>query len=216
MKKTFGSFLVGALVLGCTGCATMDNAQQGALIGAISGALIGSYIGDSSGNATAGAIIGAAIGGMAGAYIGNYMDRQAAEMRQSVEGADVERMGEGIMIGFDIGLLFGPDGFDLMVSGRNDLDRMAVILQRYPDTHIFIEGRAFRPGTYEPDNQLAERRGRVMADYLRSRNIPPERFTVRGYSRAQFGASDHFKNQRMGMAIVADENLKRTANSHAR
>lgn len=216
MNKILGSFLVGAIVLSGASCATMNNSEQGAVVGALGGALIGSLIGDSTGDAVAGAIIGAAIGGMAGAYIGSYMDRQAAEMRQSVGDADVARIGEGILVSFDLNLLFGPGGFELLVSGRDGLDRMAVILDRYPDTHIFIEGRAFRPGTYEPDYPLAERRARVMADYLRSRNVRPDRFTVRGYDRSQAGPNDRFRNRRMGLAVMADDNLKRTARARAR
>ncbi len=216
MKKILGGFLVGAIVLSGASCATMDNSEQGALVGALGGALIGSLIGDSTGDATAGAIIGAAIGGMAGAYIGGYMDRQAAEMRQSVGGADVERLGEGILVAFDLNLLFGPGGFELLVGGRDCLDRLAVVLDRYPETHVFIEGRAFRPGTYEPDYPLAERRARVMADYLQNRNVRPDRFTVRGYDRSRAGSNDRFQNRRMGLAIMADDNLKRTARAHAR
>ena len=216
MHKILGSFLVGAIVLSGASCATMDNSEQGALVGALGGALIGSLIGDSTGDAVAGAIIGAAIGGMAGAYIGSYMDREAADMRQSVGDAEVQRLGEGILVSFDLGLLFGAGGFELLAPGCAGLDRLSVILNRYPDTHIFVEGRAFRPGTYEPDYRLAERRARVVADYLRSRNVRPDRFTVRGYDRSQVAPNDRFRDRRMGLAVMADDNLKRTARARAR
>ena len=42
---------------------------------------------------------------MAGAIIGGYMDRQAAEIERDIEGAKVERIGEGIKITFDSGIL---------------------------------------------------------------------------------------------------------------
>ncbi len=216
MKKVLGVFIAAAVILSGAGCATMSNSEQGAVIGAVSGALIGSYIGDSSGEAAAGAIIGAAIGGMAGAYIGGYMDRQAAEMRQAVGDADVERLGEGIMVSFDLALLFDAGGFELLLSGRDRMDRLAVILGRYPQTHIFIEGRAFRPGTFDPDYRLSSRRARIMADYLRSRNIRSDRFTVRGYDPNRKGTPGRLKNSRMGLAIVADENLRKAADSHSR
>ncbi|HYA48949.1 MAG TPA: glycine zipper domain-containing protein [Burkholderiales bacterium] len=215
MKKVVSILAVCGLVSLSTSCVTMSNSEQGAVVGALGGALIGSLIGDSTGDAVAGAIIGAAIGGMAGAYIGGYMDRQAAEMRGSVGGAEVERLGEGILVSFELNFLFGPGGFELLVAGRDGLDRLAVILDRYPDTHIFIEGRAFRPGTYQPDYPLAERRARVVADYLRTQNVRPDRFTVRGYDRSM-GANDRFRNRRMGLAVMADDNLKRTARARAR
>lgn len=216
MKKVVGVFITAAVILSGAGCATMSNSEQGALVGAIGGALIGSQISDHSGGSAAGAVIGAAIGGMAGAYIGGYMDRQAADMRQSVGEADVERVGEGIMVSFDLDLLFEAGGFHLLLSGRNDLDRLAVILGRYPDTRIFIEGRAFRPGTGEPDYRLSARRARVMADYLRGRNVRSGRFTVGGYGGTRSVRNDRLSSRRMGLAIVADSKLKRAAASHPR
>lgn len=216
MKKVLGVFIAAAVILTGADCATMSNSEQGALVGAIGGALIGGQIGDPSGESAAGAIIGAAIGGMAGAYIGGYMDRQAADMRRSVGEADVDRVGEGIMVSFDLNLLFEAGGFQLLLSGRNDLDRLAVILDSYPDTRIFIEGRAFRPGTYEPDYQLSVRRARVMADYLRSCNVRSDRFTVRGYDGGRSVQNDRLGNRRMGLAILANGNLKKAAGSHPR
>ena len=72
-------------------------------------------------NATAvGAIIGAAIGRTAGALIGRHMDNPAEELRQDLEGATVEREGEGIKITFDSGLLFAVDSYAVNVtSGEN-------------------------------------------------------------------------------------------------
>jgi outer membrane protein OmpA-like peptidoglycan-associated protein len=221
MRKSIGGLLVLGLVLSSLGCATMDNSQQGALVGAVGGALIGSLIGEQTGDAIAGAIIGAAIGGAAGAYIGGYMDRQAADMRQDVGNAEVERVGEGILVSFDLNLLFGPGGFELLGPGRECLDHMAVVLNRYPETHVFIEGRAFHPGTLEPDISLSEHRARVMADYLAGRNVRTDRFTVRGYNRNQNAlgsgsTNGRIRNQRMGLAIMANDNLKRTARAQGR
>jgi outer membrane protein OmpA-like peptidoglycan-associated protein len=216
MKKAIISWVVCAVVLSGASCATMSNTEQGALVGAVGGALIGSLIGDSTGDAITGAIIGAAIGGAAGAYIGSYMDRQAADMREDVGGAEVARVGEGILVSFDLNLLFGPGGFELLVAGREGLDRLAIVLNRYPDTHVFIEGRAFVPGTLEPDIQLGEHRARVMADYLRERNVRGDRFTIRGYNRGQGASYGRIPGRRMGMAVMADDNLKRAARAHTR
>jgi outer membrane protein OmpA-like peptidoglycan-associated protein len=217
IKKAISGLVVCGLILSGIACATMNNTEQGAVVGALGGALIGSLIGDSTGDAITGAIIGAAIGGAAGAFIGSYMDRQAVEMRQDVPGAEVDRVGEGILMSFDLSLFFAAGGFELLMGGRQDLDRLAIVLNRYPDCHVFIEGRAYVPGGYEPDVQLGERRARVMADYLRARNVRADRFTIRGYSRGQAGGSfGRIPARRMGMAIMADDNLKRTARAHAR
>jgi hypothetical protein len=67
---------------------------------------IGAFIGKAAGNTALGAIIGGAVGGTAGAFIGRNMDRQAAEIKQTVPGATVTREGEGILVKFDSGILF--------------------------------------------------------------------------------------------------------------
>ena len=69
------------------------------------GAVVGGIIGNAAGNTALGAIIGAAVGGTTGAIIGNNMDKRAEEMRQDLANAKVERVGEGIKITFDSGIL---------------------------------------------------------------------------------------------------------------
>ncbi len=213
MKRFVSGLLVVGLVLASADCIMVgSNAEQGALTGAAGGAIIGGLIGDSQGDALLGAIIGAAIGGAAGAYIGGYMDRQAAEMRDDVEGVEVDRVGEGIRVSFDIGMFFGPGGFELMLSGRNGLARLAIILNQYPSTHIFIEGSPYGPGAPDRDIALSRRRARIMADYLEGQNVRPDRFTVRDY-RPGRGRSD---SRRLSMAVMADDNLRNAARSHMR
>ncbi|HEX9641713.1 MAG TPA: glycine zipper domain-containing protein, partial [Candidatus Krumholzibacteria bacterium] len=126
------------LSLGVAGCAT--KTQGGAIIGAGAGGAIGAIIGERSGNTAMGALIGAAIGGAAGAYIGHYMDKQAEEIQRDLEGATVERVGEGIKITFDSGILFDINKAALQPAAQANLDRLAVILQKYADTNILIEG----------------------------------------------------------------------------
>ncbi len=213
MKKIVSGLLVIGIVLASAGCATLgENGQQGAAIGAAGGAIIGGLIGDSQGDALLGAIIGAAIGGAAGAYIGSYMDRQAAEMREDVEGADVERYGEGIRVSFDIGMFFSAGGFELMLSGQRGLAGLAIILNRYPSTHVFIEGSPYGRGASPRDIALSRRRARIMADYLESHDVRADRFTVRDYNP---GRGKHLGN-RIGMAVMADDNLRNAARSHMR
>jgi len=213
MQRFISGLLVIGLIFTSAGCVTVgNNAEQGALTGAAGGAIIGSLIGDSQGDALLGAIIGAAIGGAAGAYIGGYMDRQAAEMRQDVEGAEVERVGEGIRVSFDIGMFFGAGGFELMLSGREGLNSMAIILNQYPSTHVFIEGSPYGPGASEREIALSRHRARAMADYLRSRNVGADRFTVRDYNRSRAAS----RGNRLSMAVMADDNLRNAARSHAR
>ncbi|MEP2770686.1 MAG: glycine zipper domain-containing protein [Fulvivirga sp.] len=92
--RALQSFILAAVVL-LTGCKA-SNTQKGGAVGAAAGGAIGAAIGSSSDNTALGAIIGAGIGGTAGALIGRRMDKQAEQLREDLEGAEVERVGEGI------------------------------------------------------------------------------------------------------------------------
>ena len=100
-----------------SGCASMSKTQEGAAVGGAAGAVLGGIIGNQTGSTARGAILGAAIGGAAGAYIGDYMDDQAEEIERDLEGATVERVGEGIKITFDSGILFDTDSAVVQPAG---------------------------------------------------------------------------------------------------
>ena len=59
--------------------------------------------------------------GAAGAAIGRRMDRQAEELEDELPGADVERVGEGIQVTFDSGILFDFDSDALRSEARANL-----------------------------------------------------------------------------------------------
>ena len=69
--------------------------------------------------------------GAAGAYIGDYVDKQAAEIERYIQGARVERIGEGIKITFDSGILFDVDRATLKGPSKQELAELAVILNKY-------------------------------------------------------------------------------------
>jgi outer membrane protein OmpA-like peptidoglycan-associated protein len=212
--------LVGALVLSLAAwsvsCASMNKTEKGAVIGAAGGAVVGGLIGKAAGNTLIGAIAGAAIGGAAGAYIGHYMDKQAAEMRRDLEGARVERVGEGIKITFDSGLLFDVDRYDLREPSRQNLESLAVILNKYPDTNILIEGHTDSTGTHDHNLVLSERRAKSVSAYLAQQNVQSARFTVMGYGPDQPVATNDTadgrqQNRRVDLAIMANDKLKKIA-----
>src|SRR4030067_95911 len=114
MKKVFVIFIIAAFAVSMFGCSSMKRRDKGAIIGAAAGGVIGGVIGNKAGNTAVGAILGGAVGGAAGAYIGDYMDDQAAEMEADLEGARIERVGEGIKITFASGILLEIDKSTLL------------------------------------------------------------------------------------------------------
>lgn len=205
-----------AIVAANLSCSNMSNTQKGAVGGAAAGGTIGAVIGHQSGNTAVGAIIGAAVGGAAGAYIGNYMDKQAEEIQRDLEGAKVERIGEGIKITFDSGLLFDIDKAVLKQASKNNLTQLAATLNKYPDTNILLEGHTDSDGSEEHNLELSERRANSVAAFLASKQVMETRFTTMAYGESQPIAdngtsSGKAQNRRVEVAIYANDKLKKEA-----
>jgi len=216
MKKSISVFLVVLLFLGSISCATSQ--QKGTVIGAAAGGVVGGLIGKKAGNTAVGAILGAVIGGAAGAYIGNYMDKQAAEIEKDIAGAKIERIGEGIKITFDSGLLFDVDKAVLKEESRQELSKLATILNKYEDTEILLEGHTDATGSEEHNLELSRLRAQGVSNYLASLEVDPTRFTIMGYGESQpIASNDTIEgrklNRRVEVAIYANEKLKNVAKS---
>ena len=218
MKRIIVLGLIGLLVFGCLSCSSWSRKQKGAAIGAAAGGVVGGVIGKKAGNTAVGAILGAAIGGAAGAYIGDYMDEQAAEIERDIEGARVERIGEGIKITFDSGILFDVDKATLKDRSREELGDLAQILSKYADTNILLEGHTDATGSDEYNLELSRLRSQSVANYLSSQGVNATRFTIMGYGESQPIASNDTAegrqlNRRVEVAIYANDKLKKTAES---
>ena len=197
------------------GCSA-SNTVKGGVIGAAAGGVAGAVIGKQVGNTAVGAIIGAAVGGAAGALIGNYMDKQAEEIRKDIEGARVERIGEGIKITFDSGILFDKNSYVLKPEAKTNIAKLATILQKYPDTNILVEGHTDSDGSEEYNQTLSERRSKSVSDYAKGQGVAGIRLTTIGHGESQPVASNETvdgksKNRRVEIAIFANEDLKKAA-----
>jgi len=212
MRKFIALTLVASLIL-LGACSDMSRQQKGVAIGAGTGAVIGGILMEDT---AAGAILGAVIGGAAGAFIGDYMDRQAAEIEKDIEGARVERIGEGIKITFDSGILFDVNKADLQSAARENLAQLSDILKKYEDTNILIEGHTDSDGTDEYNLQLSERRARSVSGFLAEREVVLTRMSIVGYGEAQPMADNATvegkqANRRVEIAIMANDKLKKAA-----
>jgi outer membrane protein OmpA-like peptidoglycan-associated protein len=194
----------------------MSKTTKGGIIGAGSGAVVGGVIGRVAGNTAAGAIIGAAVGGTTGAVIGRRMDKQAEELRRDLENAEVERVGEGIKITFDSGILFKTSSAELQPQAQTEIAQLAETLKKYPDTNILIEGHTDNTGSREINQPLSERRAQSVADYAASKGVERSRMTTQGYAFDQPIADNSTvegrqQNRRVEIAIFANEKMKKAA-----
>jgi outer membrane protein OmpA-like peptidoglycan-associated protein len=213
MKKIFLMVVICSMTL--LDCAYWRTVMGGT-IGAGAGGLIGGAIGKKMGNTAAGAIIGAAIGGTAGAAIGHYMDKQAAEIRNDIRDAKVERVGEGIKITFNSGILFDVGSASLKPVAGQNIDQLAVVLNKYKDTDILIEGHTDSTGSENMNRSLSDNRASSVSRQLKSQGVSGGRVTTNGYGETQ-PVSDNgsvggrAQNRRVEVAIFANAKLKRAA-----
>ncbi len=217
MKNLKGIILISTLAVSIFiyGCGT-SNAVKGGVIGGVGGGVVGGVIGDQLGNTVLGAIIGAAVGGTAGVLIGSYMDRQAEEMQKDIEGADIERVGEGIKITFDSGILFETNSATLQAEAKTNISKLATILAKYPDTNILVTGHTDSDGADEYNQILSEKRAKSVSDYTMGKGINSSRFSIIGLGENEPVASNETVdgkqlNRRVEIAIFANEDLKEAA-----
>lgn len=191
------------------GCASWgDKQKKGTGIGAAGGGVLGAIIGHKTGSTARGAIIGAVVGGAAGAIIGNRMDVQADKLARELEGAQVSRVGEGIAVTFDSGILFPFDSAALTTEARSNLRKLADSLQAEARTNVMIVGHTDSDGSDSYNQQLSERRGRSAEDYLSSLGVASSRLASRGRGEAEPIASNgteegRRQNRRVEVAIYA-------------
>jgi outer membrane protein OmpA-like peptidoglycan-associated protein len=220
MKRAVSLILIGLLISGLWGCSSLSKSQKGAIIGSTAGAVVGGVIGKQSDHTAEGAILGAAIGGIAGGIIGDYMDKQAAEMERDLEGAHIERVGEGIKVTFESGILFDVDSSMLRPEAQDNLKKLARILQKYEDTEILIEGHTDATGAEEYNQELSERRAGSVNNFLIGLGVHKIRLTTVGYGEMQPVDSNETPegrqaNRRVEVAIWANDELKEAAQRQA-
>jgi outer membrane protein OmpA-like peptidoglycan-associated protein len=216
VRRIIALIAVLSMTMGLVSCA-MDTKQQqgtaiGAGVGAIAGAALGQAIGRDTKGTVLGAAIGAAVGGLAGNQIGAYMDRQEQELRNAIaaanastaaaEAASVEREADVLTATFKSDVFFGSGSAVLFPGAHPELDRVANVLNRYPQTMIRIEGHTDTTGRADHNQVLSEKRAKAVADALYQRNVSPERISTIGYGESQPISSDHAMNRRVSIVIT--------------
>ncbi|MEO6852083.1 MAG: OmpA family protein [Mucilaginibacter sp.] len=213
-KIAFYGFMIACVFN--TGCHSVNKTQKGAAIGAGTGGVIGAFIGKSAGNTALGAIIGGAVGGTAGAFIGHTMDNQAAEIKQTVPGATVTRIGEGIIIKFDSCILFDVGKTDIKPAAQTNLQNLAVSFQKNQQTSILIIGHTDNTGTAEYNKDLSIRRAQAVKNYLTSGGVDGQRLSTGGKGETEpiadnNAAAGRAQNRRVEIVIIANDQLKTQA-----
>ncbi len=210
-------FLSSALLL--TSCETVQNSnhqQRGTAVGVASGAVIGGVLGNNVGkgkNAAIGAVLGGIIGGVAGNVIGNKMDKQAKDIKETLPGAEVERVGDGIKVTMNESIVnFAFDSSNLTAAAQTNLDKLASVLKDNPDTNINIYGYTDSMGSDQYNLGLSDRRAAAVKSYLAGKGISNSRMFTMGMGEQDPVATNdtdagRAKNRRVEFAITANEKM---------
>lgn len=184
------------------------------------GGVLGNNVG-SKNNSALGAVLGGVVGGAAGAIIGNRMDKQAQEIEQTLPGAQVERVGEGIKVTLGENTVnFEFDKSDLTSKAKSNLDKLVKVLKDHPDTRISIYGYTDSVGKDEYNVKLSRNRANAVKAYIVSKGIGTKRMTTEGMGKADPIASNdtdagRAKNRRVEFGITANEDMINSAQKEA-
>ena len=221
MKKSIVYILSGILLLGTvlTSCESVKNAnntQKGAVIGAAGGAVLGGILVNNlgkGGKGALGAVLGGVIGGVAGGVIGNKMDKQARKISETLPGAKVERVGEGIKLTLgENAIRFDTNKSTLTSTAKANLNKLVPVFNEYPDTNIQIYGYTDSSGADDYNLKLSQQRAASVKSYLSGKGLAKSRFATTGFGEADPIASNETvdgksQNRRVEFAITANEKM---------
>ncbi len=162
------------------------NTKQGAAIGAGLGAAVGILTGRDGERAEA-AVKGALLGGAAGGLIGSSLDRQEADLRQSLNNNNVsiQNTGDRLIVTLPQDILFTSGSFMVRPHLQRDLQMVAGNLQAYPNSVVQIVGHTDTDGDAAYNQTLSERRAQAVANVLLQAGIPYNRVQTFGRGEVQ-------------------------------
>lgn len=187
--KKSGVLAVMLAVLFLNGCSTVNpytgqsevsDATVGTGLGAMSGAAVGAIAGGGRG-----ALIGGVVGGLAGGLIGNSLDKQNAELRNSLVGTGVQVRQEGntIQLVMAADVTFNFNQADVRSGFYPTLSSVANVLRKYNKTSITIVGFTDNVGGDGYNQVLSEKRAHSVGEYLISQGVSPARIFTQGMGK---------------------------------
>ena len=202
------------LLAGCAETGTMTKSQQGGLFGAAGGAAVGAILGQAIGHDSKstliGAALGAAVGGAGGYGVGKMMDNQEKEMREALvksEAAAVKREGNLLSVTFKGDVAFDTNSTEVRQELYTEINRVAGVLNQYPNTLIRVEGHTDSKGSDEYNMDLSKRRANAVKTLLVMRGVADSRIEVVGFGKTMPVASNDTeagrqKNRRVEIRIA--------------
>ncbi|NLI80790.1 MAG: OmpA family protein [Deltaproteobacteria bacterium] len=142
--------------------------------------------------------------------VSQYMDRQEKEFHQRlalVEGTSVQRVENNLAVTFESDLFFDAESFEIKEDGVVELDYIAALLCKYPQTAIEIGGYTDSTGSESHNLQLSQQRAEAVAKVLQAKGVDAGRISTRGFGESGPVASNateagRQKNRRITLFII--------------
>ena len=205
--------VVTVLVLSLAACAAPQTKQEtgtyvGAGVGAATGALVGHAISKEHHGVWWGAAAGALLGGIAGHMIGAYMDRLEADMRAATagRGAAIARVQQAetdiLTTTIKSDVLFDTGSAVLKPGAYAELNRIARVLNKYPQTMVRVEGHTDDAGAEDPNMRLSLARADAVKNVFVQQGVNPTRVQTLGFGESQPISSNRAQNRRVVITLI--------------
>jgi outer membrane protein OmpA-like peptidoglycan-associated protein len=142
------------------------------------------------------------------------MDQKAEELARRLPNASVERVGEGILITFDSGILFGFDSSDIRDQAESNLAALANSLNDMEeDAVLMVVGHTDATGSAEYNQSLSERRANAAANFLIQQGMSADQVQTLGLGESEPIADNETdagraENRRVEVAVYASEEYR--------
>jgi outer membrane protein OmpA-like peptidoglycan-associated protein len=209
-----------AILSGCAGTGSQtdrNNTAIGAVAGAVVGALAGGQM-DNDGNRDRGRIVGALVGAAAGAGIGRYMDNQEQAFRnelateQANHDIEIRRVTEDtIKLVLNNEVSFDHNAAVVKPTFHRSLNKMAQVLNKYPETQITVVGHTDSTGSESYNQSLSLKRADSVKRYFGSTGVNTYRMNTNGRGEYEPRANNDTKegrslNRRVEILVKSNPN----------
>lgn len=206
--------LAGVSLVGVTACTDPGqlgstdpnrNAKEAAVMGGVLGAVTGAMV---SKDKKKGAFIGGLLGAGVGAGYGTHLDRQEAELRDSLDNrVSITNTGDRLIVSLPQDILFDVDSTYVSANLRDDLAVVAESLNRYPESTVQVLGHTDNTGSAEYNLNLSQRRAQAVSSILVNAGVNAGRVVSIGRGEDQPIASNltpqgRAQNRRVDIVIL--------------
>jgi outer membrane protein OmpA-like peptidoglycan-associated protein len=102
---------------------------------------------------------------------------------------------------FKSDLFFDFNSAQLKPGAYSEINRIANVLNNYPQTTILVEGHTDQKGSEQYNMQLSQQRALAVKNALAQRGVDPRRIEAIGYGKSQPISSSDAMNRRVNIVI---------------